>query len=253
MRTLAVLVTLLIATPVLGGTAIVLSLLGFKDTPGSFLDMAPRWWARALLWAGGVRVVLHGEEWMNASEPHVYIANHVSWFDVLALAATLPHYRFVGKAELFRIPLFGQAARATGMIPIERENRKSAFESYKVAADQIRSGISVVVCPEGTRGQHYALRPFKKGPFVLAVAAGVPIVPTVVYGTIAILPRGSFWARSGDVHLHFHEPVAVTGKDYGDRDQLMVEVWERMAATLRDVYGIESHHTPISRGAPIAS
>lgn len=248
MRSILVLLVLAIATPVLGGTAFFLALLGFDDAPGSFLDRAPSWWARSLLWAAGVRVQIHSPERMSATEPRVYVANHVSWFDVLAMAAILPHYRFVGKAELFRIPIFGHGARATGMIPIERENRKSAFESYRVAAKRIRAGASVVVYPEGTRGRSYKLRPFKKGPFVLAVAAGVPVVPTLVHGTIEVLPRGAFWLTPGTVHVHFLEAVATDGMTYDQRDELMREVWERMSRAQLEQYGVESGHSAIEAG-----
>ena len=240
MRTILTIVTLLVVTPLFGTMVLVGALLGLEDRDGSIFDRAPRWWARALLRAAGVTVRLHGAERMVHGEPRIYTSNHVSWFDVLALAAVLPHYKFVSKKELFRVPLFGHAARAAGMIEIERENRKAAFESYRIAAAKIHAGASVVVCPEGTRGDDYSLRPFKKGPFVLAVAAGVPIVPTIVYGTIHVLPRGSFWARSGVVDVHFLEPIATAGLTYEDRDALSHQAWNRMAEAFRREYGIES-------------
>ena len=120
----------------------------------------------------------------------VFIANHVSWFDIFALAAEVPWCSFVAKSELRRIPLFGFAAECAGIIFIERENRKQAFESYRVAAAEVQRGRCVIVCPEGTRGDDYHLRPFKKGPFVLAIAAQAPVVPTVVYGSREVMPKG---------------------------------------------------------------
>jgi 1-acyl-sn-glycerol-3-phosphate acyltransferase len=177
---------------------------------------------------------------MQTGEPRIYVSNHVSWFDVWALAAVLPRYKFVGKAELFRIPIFGRAARAAGMIAIERENRKSAFESYRVAAERIRAGASVVVFPEGTRGRTYGLRQFKKGPFVLAVAAGVPIVPTIVHGTLEVMSRDSFRVRPGVVDVHFLEPMDAAGLTYEDRNRLSRAAWERMADAMHELYGVES-------------
>ena len=244
-RTLATVLTILVVTPLLGTMVTVASYLGVKRTPGGFLQSAPRWWAQSLLNAAGVRVVLHGEERMRTGEPRVFVCNHVSWFDVLALAASLPHYSFVAKSEIFRVPIFGRGAIAVGTIPIERENRKAAFESYRVAADRIREGASVVVYPEGTRGREYALRPFKKGPFVLAVAAGVPVVPTVVHGSIEVLPRGKFWLRRGrTIDVHFLEPVNAAGLQYDDRDRLMRAVYDRMATALRTFYGVDSPPLP---------
>jgi 1-acyl-sn-glycerol-3-phosphate acyltransferase len=202
-------------------------------------------------------VVLLDEQRMRTGEPRIYVANHVSWYDVLVLVATLPRYSFVAKAELFKVPFFGAAARAVGTIPIERENRKSAFQSYDEAAQMIRGGRSVVVYPEGTRGSSYALRPFKKGPFVLAVAAGVPIVPTVMHGAIEVLPRGSFWLRAGTVHVHFLEPVPTAGLAYDDRDQLARTVHARITDALHALYGVERAAAPAMTGseerrAPVA-
>jgi len=251
MRTILVFLTLVTMTPVFGLMVIIAALFGVKDREGSIYDHAPRWWARCLVWAAGIRVRLHNEERMQSGAPRIYVSNHISWFDVLALAAVLPRYKFVGKAELFRIPLFGSAARAAGMIPIERENRKSAFESYRVAAERIRAGASVVVFPEGTRGRSYALRTFKKGPFVLAVAAGVPMVPTIVHGTLEVMSRDSFRVRAGVVDIHFLESVDTEGLTYEDRNRLSRAAWERMASAMHELYGVESEYAalPLREGA----
>jgi 1-acyl-sn-glycerol-3-phosphate acyltransferase len=200
--------------------------------------------------------VVHQPEQLREGEPRLFVSNHVSWFDIFVLAAVLPRYKFVSKAELFRIPLFGPAALAAGMIPIQRDNRKAAFQSYDVAAERIRAGASVVVYPEGTRGASYALRPFKKGPFVLAARAQVPVIPTLLHGTHHVLPRGSWNVRSGIVHVHLLDPIATEGTTYDDRDRLSTECWRRMAAILRDTYGIESpgpgegHVSPAALPAP---
>ena len=251
MRTVLVFLTLITMTPLFGLMVIISALFGVEDRAGSIYDNAPRWWASCLVWAAGIRVRLHNEERMRSGAPRIYISNHVSWFDVLTLAAVLPRYKFVGKAELFRIPVFGRAARAAGMIAIERENRKSAFESYRVAAERIRAGASVVVFPEGTRGRSYSLRPFKKGPFVLAVAAGVPIVPTIVHGTIEVMRRDSFHIRPGVVDIHFLEPIPADGLTYEDRNRLSRAAWNRMADALHELYGVDSvpDATPVREGA----
>jgi 1-acyl-sn-glycerol-3-phosphate acyltransferase len=199
------------------------------------------------LWAAGIKLRVHGLENGGGGEPRVFASNHVSWFDVAALAKVLPRHKFVAKAELFKIPIFGRAMRAAGMIEIQRENRKAAFGAYEVAAERIKQGNSVVVFPEGTRGHTYQLRPFKKGPFVLAIAAGVPIVPIVVHGTIEIMRKGSIWAHPGTIDIHLLEPAGTSAVDYDHREALMQTVRTRMAETMRDLYGVEPLPTPISR------
>jgi 1-acyl-sn-glycerol-3-phosphate acyltransferase len=240
MRTVLVILALVFVTPVLAAAILIGALFGVRDRAGSVYDWAPRLWARSLCAAAGVKIRLHGAERIADGEPRIYASNHVSWYDVFTLASILPRYKFVGKAELFRIPLFGIAARAAGMIPIERENRTAAVDSLQVAGQRISAGASVVMCPEGTRGTSYALRPFKKGPFVLAIGAGVPVVPTIVHGTMEVMPKGSFRIRSGVVDIHFLDEIPTGGLTYDDRDQLSHDAWEAMAGALQTLYGIES-------------
>ncbi len=253
MRALVVGLTFLLCTPFFGSLVVLGALLRRPDRAGSVFDWAPRWWARCLLWAGGVRLQLHHPERIAHGEARIYVANHVSWYDVFALAAVLPRYKWIAKAELARIPIFGHAARAAGMIFIERNNRKAAFAQYDKAAESITEGASVIVCPEGTRGHDYALRPFKKGPFVLAIAAGVPIVPTIVHGTIEIHPKGSWRVRSGVVHLHFLEELPTAGMTHEQRNELSQRTWDRMADALRTEYGIESAAAPSPSPIPAAA
>lgn len=239
--------TIAVATAVCGGLVAIAAVLRVPNKPGGIYDWSARAWARFLLAAAGVRIRLHGTEQLAEGAPRVFVCNHVSWYDVFALASELPRYRFVAKAELFRIPFFGMGARAVGTIPIERENKSAAFQSYEKAGEYIRAGNPVVVFPEGTRGSSYALRPFKKGPFVLAIASRVPIVPTVVYGAMEVLPRKSFRVRPGIVDIHFLEPVPTEGLTYADRDSLAAEVHSRMAVALKEMYGVESPELKVNR------
>lgn len=245
MRTPFVLLVALVMTLVLGPTVLIAKLLGVKEGKRSIYVWAMRTWARTVCASAGARIHIHGGERMTALNT-VYIANHVSWFDVLALAAVLPRYSFIAKAELRRIPLFGYAAEAAGIVFLDRDNRKAAFESYEIAAKEVQRGRPVVICPEGTRGRDYALRPFKKGPFVLAIASQAPITPTIVYGAREVMRKGSFAIHSGDVHIHFLEPIETTGLDYDDRADLMTRVWTRMANAFRELYGIGSGERPIA-------
>lgn len=250
MRTLLVALTGVILTPPLAALVVIAAALRLPDRPGSVFWWVPRFWSRAVLWAGGVQVRVHGAE--RIAQPpagQVFASNHVSWYDVFALAATLPRYSFVAKAELLRIPVFGRGARAVGTVPIERENRKSAFASYDTAAAIIRAGRAVVVFPEGTRGRSYTLRPFKKGPFVLAIAAGVAVVPVVVHGTLAVMPKGAWRIRPGVVDVHILEPVPTAGLTYDDRDALSRAVRARMGEFLAREYGVAFDREALAVGA----
>src|SRR5258706_5530824 len=250
-RTIFLYSTAAVATVILGLTVIVAALLGVEDKPGGLYDKVPRWWSIAVLRVVGIKVRVHGMENVRSGQPYIFASNHVSWFDVPSLAKILPRNKFVAKSELFKVPIFGRAMRAVGMVEIQRENRKAAFGAYDVAAERIRAGNSVVVFPEGTRGHEYPLRPFKKGPFVLAIAAGVPIVPIILHGTIEIMPRNSLWAHPGTIDIHLLEPVITTSVDYDHREVLMNTVRARMADAMRDLYGIEALPVTSSRASSV--
>lgn len=238
-RTVVTWILLLTSTVVLGTLVLLAQLFRVPHGERSVYNQAPQWWARLLLWSSGTKVVLH-RDGGEASAPgsRVYIANHVSWFDILAMVRVLPQYGFVAKRELERIPVFGPAARAVGVIYIDRDNRKAAFGAYEDAAAKIRGGQSVIVYPEGTRSTTYTLRTFKKGPFVLAISAQVPVVPVAIYGTIEVNGRGSLMVRPGTVHVHMLEEVPTAGMTYDDRNVLARTVHNRIATLLNNEYGV---------------
>src|SRR5579864_6229563 len=141
MRTSMVAVTMAVLTALFAPAVVIARLLGVPDGPRSFYQRIMHAWTRAVCRTAGVTVRLHNAERMQRGigdeRGVVYASNHVSWFDIFALASVLPRYSFVAKSELRRIPLFGWGAEATGIIFLERENRKAAFESYKVAAAEV--------------------------------------------------------------------------------------------------------------------
>ena len=240
LATLSLAIVAPLATLLVGAICVYAVVRKLPDKPGSPYDYLPRLWSRIILFVTGVRVVVHNRERLGDGKPHIFVANHTSWYDIPALASFLPRAKFVAKAELFKLPVFGAAMRVVGMVPIERQNRKAAFGSYDEAAKRIREGNSVVVFPEATRGSEYPLRAFKKGPFVLAVTAGAPIIPVLIHGTLEVISRGSALVRPGRVDVHLLEPVDVQGFGYEDRDALAAEVRQRIANALASNYGIES-------------
>lgn len=210
-----------VSTLVHASTALVAALLRVPSRPGRIYDWSTSDWARWILAAAGTRVVVEGAERIPPGVPVVFASNHASMFDIWALAARLPgSIRFVAKAELARIPFFGAAMVRAGHVSIERENKAQALDAYRRAAATVRSGISTVVFPEGTRTRTGELLPFKNAPFGLAIAAGVPLVPLFIRGTFGILPKGKFRLHPATIHVRVGEPLPTTGLTLADRQQL---------------------------------
>ena len=221
MRAIRYLVGLALFTGWYGGMVIFAALFGLRRQHGGFFDASQRGWARALLRWHRIEVVLINGERLDPAQPAVYISNHASFIDIWALLDQLPgSIRFVAKKEFFRIPIIGLAMKAIGHLFIDRANRSSAFSSYDLAAAGIRSGTSVVVFAEGTRSRTGKLLPFKKGPFVLAVAAAVPIIPVYCANTFELLRKGSWSPRSGRVEVRIGDPIPTQGLSYEARDEL---------------------------------
>lgn len=244
MHTVLVYATLVTLTLALGIPLWIYTIFGGKVRPGSWWEGVPPFWARAMLRAAGATLELRNAHHIARNEVRVYVSNHVSWYDVFALASVLPRYTFIGKKELRKIPVFGPAAEQVAVVYIDRQNRKSSFDSYRAVSEQIREGASVVVCPEGTRGHSYELRPFKKGPFVLAITGQVPVVPVVIRGTLEVMPKGSFRIRPGHIVLTFLDPIPTVGLSYEDRDALTAQAWEAMAAELQR-QGVPRRNRPV--------
>lgn len=217
------------------GTSVILAALArVAHRPGGVYDRAAREWGRGLLRATGVTVEVRGEERLRPDRPCVYVANHASFADIWVLLASLPGtIRFVFKKEFLRFPLLGLAMVRAGHIRIDRQRRAAAFAAYDDAAQAVRRGTSPVVFAEGTRSRDGRLLPFKKGPFVLAIAAQVPVVPVLVEGGFALMPRGALAPRRGTMRVAIGEEIPTVGLDYDDREALA----ERTRAALVSLGG----------------
>lgn len=199
-------------------------------------ERLPRAWARSLLWAAGVEVEMENAEVIDPERPQVLVANHVSWFDVLALTVYLPGpFRFVAKKELEKIPFFGPSWLACGHISIDRQDRNAAIRSLAEAREKLdRESPTVILFPEGTRSTDGRLLPFKKGAFVLAIQTGVEVVPAAISGSREIMRKGSFLIYPGTVRIRFGEPIRVEGMGMEDRAELTDRARSAVRGLLED-------------------
>ena len=197
-----------------------------------------RVWARAVLAISGIDVSVRGASHISQSRSFILMVNHQSNFDIPVLLAHLPlQFRWLAKAELFKIPVFGRAMRGCGYISIDRSDRESAFRSLAKAAVTIKNGTSVLVFPEGTRSVDGMIKPFKKGPFVLAVDAGVPILPVVIDGTWLIMPKNRLRIKPCRVTLDVLAPFETSRYDRATKDELMEKTRDLLCRRFAEVKG----------------
>lgn len=167
-------------------------------------------WGKLALFLYGVKVELHGKEYLNAPHPKIIIFNHVSLFDLWIVTKIWPYRATVlYKEEFHKYPILGRALRrGVQGIPVNRSDREAARHSIREAATHIRKeNWSIMIAPEGTRSREGGLQKFKTGPFHLAAETHVPLVPMVMQGISQIMPMGSWRVRSGTVRIDVLPPI----------------------------------------------
>ena len=197
----------------------------------------PRWWGRSLCRLAGVRVRVEGREQIDPERTYIFAGNHVSQFDIFAFQGFFPHdFRWIAKQELFRIPVFGQALHRIGNIPIDRSRGRQALKSLELAGKRIAAGSSVLIFPEGTRSPDGRLREFKTGAVLLALKAGVPVVPVGFNGSHEVLPKGRLLPRPGEIVIRIGQPLATDHYRAGDKQALAGDLQASVQALLEERY-----------------
>ncbi|MCU0293683.1 MAG: 1-acyl-sn-glycerol-3-phosphate acyltransferase [Thermoanaerobaculaceae bacterium] len=230
LHTAAAAVLVALDTIVMGSYGVI---VGFIPPRGDWTVRGSRLWARIILWVALVRLRVEGGNRVPRDGPVVFMANHESWLDIPVLLASIPvQVRFLAKKSLFGIPFLGWAMTAMGFIPVDRQNRREAVKSFEEAAQRIRTGRSVLLFPEETRTRDENLLPFQRGGFLIAIKAGIPIVPVGLDGPRRCLARSSYLLRPGRVTVRFGEPIPTAGLGVTAKDSLMAQVHDAME-TLR--------------------
>lgn len=223
-------------------TAFLILCLAAFDRDGKFVYRFSRVWSWAILKIGGIRIKILGLERLDPKRAYVFISNHQSNIDILVLIHSLAQFqlRWMAKRELLRIPLFGLAMWASRHIIVDRSDRAKAMASLRRARERIKSGLSVVFFPEGTRSSDGELLPFKKGAFVLAVKSRTPIVPITIKGSGALLPRGEWRLRGGKVEVIVSQPIPLDRPYPGRLGNLLRHVREIIESQSRQNGGFNA-------------
>lgn len=217
-------------------SATLIGLITFRrDLP---LAMARRMWAPPLIYACGSRLQIDPLPDVDWSRPHIFVMNHQSMADIPCAFWGIPvNLRFVAKHSLKWVPFIGWFIVFTGMILVNRSNRAEAVRSLAAAGKRIREGANIIAYPEGTRSADGTILPFKKGPFMLALEAKVPIIPVAIEGSGAMLPRDGFRIRAGTIRMKLGQPIDTASLTHADRDDLIRTTRNAIIALHREIGG----------------
>lgn len=229
-------VLVLLVTPILTGlvsVAAMIMVVLFRATAAD-VQFLPRYWGRIVSWMSGVTVEFSGTGHLDRDQPYIFAANHQSQFDIFVLQGYFDFdFRWLAKLELFKVPVFGYAMRLAGYVPVDRAHGRQALKSLDEAAARIAAGTSVIIFPEGTRSPDGTLQKFKSGAMVLAIKAGVPVVPVAIMGTHGVLPKKKLLVQPGRVVIRVGHPIETRGYAMKQKqelaDLLQLKVAELMA------------------------
>lgn len=200
----------------------------------NFIYSPVRLFVRAGLAMVGVRVEVSGLDRLDPDQTYIFTPNHQSLIEVpLWVTYLRRNVAYLGKKEVFKYPIFGYGIRLIGVVPVDRSNSPAAVESAKLATQNLRRGKSYVVYPEGTRSRDGGLLPFKKGAFMMAIEAGVPVVPVTISGATKIMPKGQIKVFPSTVQITIHDPISTDG--YSKEN--VIELMQRTRAKIFSALG----------------
>lgn len=215
-------------TIVLGTLSIGSSLFERK---GHFAHACARWWSWLILATTGVAVRVQGLEHLTSGTTYVFVSNHQSIYDIPVLFNALPfQLRIIAKESLGSFPFLGWHLRRTGHLLVDRRHpdRAGILLRWRELLEQ---GLSLIIFPEGTRSADGTVGRFKAGSFLLAIEAGLPVVPISVVGTRFVMRKGRLTTCPGSAHLTVHHPVITTDGTW----QTSIAAARRLAIHVHDI------------------
>ncbi len=218
-----------IYTIVLGTVSLLSTLV---DRSGRVAHRCARIWSWLILATTGVSVDVQGLDRLPREATFIFVSNHQSIYDIPVVFASLPYeLRIIAKQSLGAFPFLGWHLRRSGHLLVDRKNpdRGGILRRWRALVGE---GLSLIIFPEGTRSADGRVGIFKAGSFLLAIEAGLPIVPLSVDGTRQVMSKGQLTTRPGRATLIVHPPIATAGLGPGDARALAGRVRAIVAGTV---------------------
>lgn len=209
-------------TVVLGTVSLITSLW---DRDGHQQHRIARLWSLLILKTIHSPLTIQGLEKIDTTKPHLYAVNHLSAMDIPSLYVALPfQFHILAKKSLFHYPFLGWHLRRSGQIPVDAESALASMRSLNRAAESLRSGIPLVIFPEGGRSRDGHLQAFMPGGFYVAIKAGIDIIPMALIGTFELLPMNTYHIQPRPLQLLVGEPISAQGYTARQVDHLSAKV-----------------------------
>lgn len=214
--------TISVMIPATAAYAALVWLLAVRRADDPRIESAAKSWAQQWFRLSGATLSVSGTENVDPSRSYVIVSNHQSAFDIFSHFIVFPlPIRYLAKKELFRIPIFGSALRAIGIVEVDRMAGGSVHAHInRSAKEAINLGRSLIVYPEGTRPRDGVMRPFKKGAFTIAASMGTPILPTAITGSRKVWRPTTRVIRPGHIHVEIYPPIETAGLTGKEIDEL---------------------------------
>ena len=213
-------------TVILGIISIPVSLFGEKER---ILHGFARFWSQLIMKTISSPVRVSGLENIDVSKPTVIAVNHASAIDIPVLYVYLPfQFRIVFKKELLVYPIVGWHLRRSGQVCIDQQNPSRSIGSIRSALKGLKSGIPLVIFPEGGRTSDGEIKPFLPGAFFLAIKAQVDVIPVALIGTYELLPMDTFHIKCRPLEMRVGKPISTAGYRLRDMDVLSANVHAAM-------------------------
>ena len=202
---------------------------GLFDRDGRLLHGFARAWSKIILKTIFSPVTVVGLENIDTSKPMVYAANHGSAIDIPLLYVYLPfQFRIIHKKELLGYPIVGWHLKRSGQICIDQQNPARSIGNIRSAVKSLKTGMPLVIFPEGGRTPDGEIKPFMAGAFFLAIKAQVEVVPVALVGTYELLPMDTYHIKSRPMEVRFGKPIPTAGLTLRDMGALSARVQKEL-------------------------
>jgi len=199
-------------------------------------------WGSIYIWINPLwKTTIYNREKINPDRTYVMVCNHQSLLDILVLYRLFTHYKWVAKAELFRVPVLGWNMLINQYIKVNRASKKGHIHMMKQCEKTLENGSSIMIFPEGTRSIDGAIHSFKDGAFKLAKMSKVDILPIILNGTSNSLPKSGFiMKKSQNIKIQVLDPIPfgsfanLTTKEVTEKvREYMIEHFEKLKQPIR--------------------